>query len=103
LIRAEVFRGRFRESYEKPKPFIPNEVTAISFELWDVLHTFKRRHRIMIHVQSTWFPFIDRNPQKFVPNIFEADQEDFITVTNRVYRSKQYPSHIEAGVLEQMF
>jgi putative CocE/NonD family hydrolase len=103
LIRAEVFRGRFRESYEKPKPFIPDQVTQISFELWDVLHTFKRKHRIMIHVQSTWFPFIDRNPQKFVPNIFEADQEDFITVTNRVYRSKQYPSHIEAGVLEQMF
>jgi putative CocE/NonD family hydrolase len=103
LVRAEVFRGRFRESYEKPKPFISNQVTEISFELWDVLHTFKRRHRIMIHVQSTWFPFIDRNPQKFVPNIFEANEDDFITVTNRVYRSRQYPSHIEAGVLEQIF
>jgi len=103
LIRAEVFRGRFRESYEKPKPFTPNQVTKISFKLWDVLHTFKRKHRIMIHVQSTWFPFIDRNPQKYVPNIFEADEEEFITVTNRVYRTLQYPSHIEVGVLQQMF
>jgi hypothetical protein len=103
LIRAEAFRGRFRESYTKPKPFKSNEVARISFELWDVLHTFKRGHRIMIHVQSTWFPFIDRNPQKYVPNIFEADEGDFIKVTNRVYRSKKYPSHIEVSVLQQIF
>jgi predicted acyl esterase len=57
----------------------------------------------MIHMQSTWFPFIDRNPQKYVPNIFEADEEDFITVSNRMYHSRQYPSHIEVGVLQQMF
>jgi len=103
LVRAEVFRGRFRESYQEPKPFKPNEVAKISFELWDVLHTFKRGHRIMIHVQSTWFPFIDRNPQKYVPNIFEANENDFIKVTNRVYRSKRHPSHIEVGVLKQQF
>jgi putative CocE/NonD family hydrolase len=103
LIRAEVFRGRFRESYAKPKPFKPGEVVRISFELWDVLHTFKRKHRIMVHIQSTWFPFIDRNPQKYVPNIFEADEDDFIKVTNRVHRSRQHPSHIEVGVLQQMF
>ncbi|MEJ2704915.1 MAG: CocE/NonD family hydrolase, partial [Sedimentisphaerales bacterium] len=103
LIRAEVFRGRFRESYEKPKPFIPNEIAEISFPLWDVLHTFKRGHRIMIHVQSTWFPFIDRNPQKYVLNIFEANEDDFIKVTNRVYRTKQYPSHIKVGVLKRLF
>jgi putative CocE/NonD family hydrolase len=103
LIRAEVFRGRFRKSYKKPRPFKPNKIAKISFELWDVLHTFKRGHRIMIHVQSTWFPFIDRNPQKYVPNIFEANEDDFIKATHRVYRSKQYPSHIEVGVLEQMF
>ncbi|MDX2481873.1 MAG: CocE/NonD family hydrolase [Desulfuromusa sp.] len=103
LVRAEVFRGRFRESYKTPKPFKPNEVTKISFELWDVLHTFKRGHRIMIHVQSTWFPFIDRNPQTYVPNIFEANEDDFIKVTNRVYRSKRFPSHIEVGVLKQLF
>ncbi|MCF7974128.1 MAG: CocE/NonD family hydrolase [Phycisphaerae bacterium] len=103
LVRAEVFRGRFRESYTEPKPFTPNEVAGISFKLWDVLHTFKRGHRIMIHVQSTWFPFIDRNPQTYVPNIFEANQKDFITVTNHVYRSKRHPSHIEVGVLKQQF
>lgn len=99
LVRAEVFRGRFRESYEHPKPFVSGEITEISYRLNDVLHTFKRGHRIMIQIQSTWFPWIDRNPQKFVPNIYEADEEDFITVTNRVYRTKEHPSHIEVGVL----
>ncbi len=103
LVRAEVFRGRFRESYEKPKPFKPNEIAEVSFELWDVFHTFKRGHRIMVHVQSSWFPFIDRNPQKFIPNIFEADESDFIQVTNSVYRCRKYPSCIEAGVVKQMF
>ncbi len=99
LVRADVIRGRFRESYETPKPFTPNEVAKISFELQDVLHTFKRGHRVMIQVQSTWFPFIDRNPQKYVPNIFEANEEDFITVTNTIHRSKAHPSHLEVGVL----
>jgi len=99
-VRAEVFRGRFRNSFEVPEPFTPDEVTPLSFELYDVLHTFKRGHRLMVQIQSTWFPFVDRNPQQFVPNIFEANEEDFITVTNRVYRSRQYPSHIEVGILE---
>lgn len=103
LVRAEVFRGRFRDSFEEPKPFKPDEIAKISFELWDVCHTFKRKHRIMVHIQSTWFPFIDRNPQKYVPNIFEADEDDFIKVINRVYRSKEHPSYIEVGVLHQMF
>ncbi len=100
LVRVEPFRGRFRESYEHPKPFKPNEVTLVSYELQDVFHTFKRGHRIMVHVQSTWFPFIDRNPQKYVPNIFKAKETDFIKVTNRVYRSREYPSCVEVGVLE---
>jgi len=103
LVRAEVFRGRFRESFEEPKPFEPDQVAEISFNLWDVFHTFKRGHRIMVHVQSTWFPFIDRNPQKYVPNIFEADEDDFIKVINRVYRSREHPSHIEVGVLPAAF
>ena len=103
LVRAEVFRGRFRNSYEKPEPFTPDQVAEVSFELWDVFHTFKRGHRIMVHVQSTWFPFIDRNPQKYVSNIFEADEDDFVKVINRVYRSKEHPSHIEVGVLPQSF
>ena len=103
LIRAEVFRGRFRESFEEPQPFVPDEVAEISFDLWDVFHTFKRGHRIMVHVQSTWFPFIDRNPQKYVPSIFEANEADFIQVINRVYRSQEHPSHIEVGILPPAF
>ncbi len=100
LVRAEVFRGRFRDSYEHPKPFVADEVTKVAFELQDVLHTFKRGHRIMVQIQSTWFPFVDRNPQKYVPNIFEAEEEDFIKVTNRVYRSKEHPSGLRVGVLQ---
>ena len=100
LVRAEVFRGRFRESYETPKPFVPGEPTRVSFELQDLLHTFKRGHRLMVHVQSTWFPFVDRNPQKYLPNIFKAEEEDFIKVMNRIYRSKKHPSRIQVGVLE---
>lgn len=99
LVRAEVMRGRFRESYENPKPFVAGEVTPVRFELHDTLHTFKRGHRIMVHVQSSWFPFVDRNPQRYVPNIFEAREEDFIKSTNRVYRSKQHPSRVTVGVL----
>ena len=100
LVRAEVMRGRFRNSYEKPEPFVPNRPTQVSFELQDILHTFKRGHRLMVQVQSSWFPFVDRNPQKYVPNIFEAKAEDFIKVTNRVHRSAQHPSRIRVRVLE---
>jgi len=100
LVRADVLRGRFRNSYEQPEPFVADQVTEVAFALQDVLHTFKRGHRVMIQIQSTWFPFIDRNPQKYVPNVFAADAEDFITVTNRVYRSRQHPSRVEVGILD---
>ncbi len=99
LVRAQVFRGRYRNSYEFPEPFQPGEITAISFEIPDVLHTFLSGHRIMVQVQSTWFPFIDRNPQKYVPNIFEANEDDFIPVTNRVYHTADQASHIQVGIL----
>jgi putative CocE/NonD family hydrolase len=99
LVRAEVMRGRFRDSFETPKPFTPGKVTSVAFDIQDVLHTFKRGHRVMIQVQSTWFPFVDRNPQTWVPNIFEAEEEDFVAVTNRVYRSKKHPSRVRIGVL----
>jgi uncharacterized protein len=99
LVRAETMRGRFRESMEHPKPFVPNEITPISFDLQDVLYTFKRGHSIMVQIQSSWFPLIDRNPQKYVPNIFKANDDDFITTTNRVFRSQEYPSRIEIGIL----
>ena len=73
--------------------------TQVSFDLQDVLHTFKREHRVMIQIQSTWFPLIDRNPQKWVDNIFEANDEDFVRDTNRVHRSIRHPSRIRIGVL----
>lgn len=87
LVRSEVFRGRFRNSFEKPEPFVPGEVTDVNVPLQDVLHTFKKGHRIMIQVQSTWFPFIDRNPQQFVENIYKAEEKDFIKSTIRIYGS----------------
>ncbi|TDI41952.1 MAG: CocE/NonD family hydrolase [Acidobacteria bacterium] len=99
LVRAEVFRGRFRESFTKPQPFVPGEITQISFDLHDILHTFKEGHRIMIQVQSTWFPFVDRNPQTWVPNIFEATEDDFKAATHTIYRSPDHPSHVEIGIL----
>ncbi len=100
LVRLEIFRGRFRTSYEEPEPFTPGEVTEVAIPLQDVLHTFKRGHRIMVQVQSSLFPFIDRNPQSWVPNIFTADEEDFVKATHRVYHSTEHPSRIELGILE---
>jgi len=93
LVRHEVFRGRFRNSFEKPEPFKPGEITDVNFALQDVLHTFKKGHRMMIQIHSTWFPYIDRNPQKYVENIFKADEKDFVKATIKVYGS----SVIEAG------
>jgi uncharacterized protein len=99
LVRSETFRGRFRNSYEHPEPFIPNEVSEVKFALQDVLHTFKKGHRIMVHVQSSWFPLIDRNPQKWVPNIFEATEEDFVKATHRLYHSQEHPSYLQVQIL----
>ena len=93
LVRHEVFRGRFRDSYSNPEPFVPGEKTEVNVPLQDVLHTFKKGHRIMIQIHSTWFPYIDRNPQKYVDNIYLAEKEDFIKSTIKVYGS----SSIKAG------
>lgn len=93
LVRSEVFRGRFRNSFSKPEPFKPNEITDVKFPLQDILHTFKKGHKMMIQIQSTWFPYIDRNPQKYVDNIYKANAEDFVKATIKVYGS----SVIEIG------
>jgi putative CocE/NonD family hydrolase len=77
LVRAETFRGRFRNDFSQPEPFKEGKKTQVNFPLQDVLHTFKKGHRIMIQIHSTWFPYIDRNPQKYVDNIFEAKESDF--------------------------
>jgi predicted acyl esterase len=99
MVRSEVLRGRYRNSYEKPEPFVANEPTTVKVPLQDVLHTFQKGHRIMVQVQSSWFPLVDRNPQKFVPNIFLADDKDFVKATQRVYRNQKNLSRIEVNVL----
>ncbi len=99
MVRSEVIRGRFRNSKERPEAFISNQPTKVPVELLDVLHTFKKGHRIMVQVQSSWFPLIDRNPQKFVQNIYKADEKDFIKATQRVYCSKTLPTSLKVGVL----
>ena len=98
LVRADVFRGRFRNSFEKPEPFEPGQVTKIEFTMPDVFHTFRRGHRVMAQVQSSWFPLVDRNPQTFV-NIPTARPEDFRKATQRVYRSGKTASSLTVMVL----
>ncbi len=95
MVRSEAFRGRFRNSYSNPEPFVSHQVTPVRVPLQDVFHTFKKGHRIMIHVQSTWFPLIDRNPQKYVDNIFEADASDFVKALHRVYHGGESQSWIQ--------
>lgn len=99
MLRSEVFRGRFRNSFEKPEPFVPGKPTRLRFELLDVLHRFQKGHRMMVQIQSTWFPLVDRNPQKFVPNIYFAKTDDFQKATHRVYRSAEHPTSLRVGVL----
>jgi putative CocE/NonD family hydrolase len=98
-LAGEIMRGRFRESFENPKPMVPGEVTPIHIDLRDRYHTFKVGHRIMVHVQSSWFPAYDRNPQRFV-DIYHAEPEDYQIATQAVYRSAEHPSHIVLGVLQ---
>ena len=86
LVRGEIMRGKFRSSFEKPAPFIPNKITTVKYELPDLAHTFKKGHRLMIQIQSTWFPLADRNPQKFM-NIYTADDSDFQKANIRIYHS----------------
>lgn len=93
LIRGEPFRGKFRNSFERPEPFIPNQPAAINYEIPDVYHAFRRGHRIMVQVQSSWFPLVDRNPQKFM-DIPKATAADFQKATQRVYRSRRLNSSI---------
>ena len=99
MVRSEVFRARFREDYATPKPLKPGTVETVNVPLQDVLHTFEPGHRVMIQVQSTWFPLVDVNPQSWVDNIFEADADDFISATHTVHREAAHPSRIAFGVL----
>jgi uncharacterized protein len=98
LVRGEPLRGKFRNSFEKPEPFTPNKVEAVNFTMPDVFHTFRRGHKIMVQVQSSWFPLIDRNPQVFM-RIPDAKPEDFKAATQRVYRAPAQASGIAVQVL----
>src|SRR5262249_55864935 len=99
LVRGEPFRARWRDSFETPKPMVANQPTRVKFAINDVLHTFQRGHRIMVQIQSSWFPFIDRNPQSFVPNIYQSKDSDFIKATQRVYHDSAMPSALKVGIL----
>jgi hypothetical protein len=98
-IAMEVRRGRYLTSYEVPKPLTPNEPTKWNIPLRDHDHVFLKGHRIMVQIQSTWFPVIDRNPQKFVPSIYKASASDFVAATQRIYCSPKLPSHLVLPVM----
>ena len=93
LVRGDIFRGKYRNSFEDPEPFVPGEVTKVSFDLPDISHCFKKGHRMMIQVQSSWFPLFDRNPQTFT-NIYQCGEEAFRKAEQRVYHTEEYPSGI---------
>jgi len=94
LLRGEPFPARFRNSFEKPLPLTPNVATKISYVMPGIVHTFKKGHRIMVQIQSTWFPLVARNPQKLLPNYKLGTDADFQKATERVYHSAAYPSRI---------
>jgi predicted acyl esterase len=94
LVRGDVMRGKYRNSLEIPEPLIVNEVNEVKFQLNDVNHTFRAGHRIMVQVQSSWFPLVDINPQKFT-NIYAAKPEDFQKSKIKFFHSSRYPSNIK--------
>jgi uncharacterized protein len=98
LLRGDVMRGKFRNSFEKPEPFATGKPAAVSFTMQDCCHTFRTGHRIMVQVQSSWFPLVDRNPQTFV-DIYQAKESDFHKATQRVYRSREMPSRVSVLVV----
>ncbi|MGV3761231.1 CocE/NonD family hydrolase [Parapedobacter sp.] len=99
MVRGEVFRGKFRNGFEHPEPFVPGEITSVSYNLPDVGHTFKKGHRIMIQVQNSWFPLVDRNPQQFL-DIYQAKDDDFIKATHRIYHGGPHASYLRVQLLQ---
>jgi len=100
-VAMEAFRGRFRKSFSDPTPLTPNKPEEFVIDLHEINHLFKKGHRIMIQVQSTWFPVIDRNPQKYVPNIFEAKESDYIKAEHRIYFNAKFATYIELPVMKE--
>ena len=101
LLIGEPLRARFRDSFEKPEPVVPDRVESYSIDLHWGHHQIKKGHRIMVQVSSTWFPLIDRNPQTFVPSIFMAKAADFRTATHRVYRSPGATSFLQLPIVQR--
>jgi putative CocE/NonD family hydrolase len=99
LVRGEIFRGKYRNSFEKPEPFTPGKVTEVKYGIPDIAHTFKKGHRIMVQLQNSWFPLVDRNPQKFV-DIYKCSDNDFQKATHRIYHDASYSSSIKVNVLQ---
>ena len=99
MVTGDILRGRYRTGWDRPAPLVPNRVTPFTVDLHQQAYTFRKGHRIMVQVQSTWFPVYDRNPQTWVPNIFEAPATAFRAQTHRVYRSTRHPSHVQVQVL----
>jgi putative CocE/NonD family hydrolase len=98
MVANDVFRGRFRQSFEKPQRLAPNKPLDYTIDLHQMDHRFLKGHKIMVQLQSTWFPVIDRNPQKYVENIFQAREADYVKATQRIFRSKGLPSHVQVPV-----
>ncbi len=99
LVRGEIMRGKYRNSFEKPEPFVPNAITKVNYALPDVAHTFKKGHRIMIQIQNSWFPLADRNPQQFM-DIYQAEPKDFKKATHKIYHDTFNSSFITVNVLK---
>jgi putative CocE/NonD family hydrolase len=100
LVRGEIMRGKFRNSFAKPEAFKPGKIEKVKFDLPDVAHTFKKGHRLMIQIQSSWFPLADRNPQQFL-NIYEADDKDFQKATIKIYHDAANPSNIILPIMRK--
>ncbi len=99
MVTGEVLRGRYHKAFDKPQPLVPNKMTEFNVYLTHKDHCFKKGHKIMVQVQSSWFPVIDRNPQKYVENIFKATDSDYIAATQKIYRSKGSASHLKLPVI----
>ena len=99
LVRGEIMRGRFRNSFEKPEAFVPDEITEVKFELPDVAHTFLKGHRIMVQVQSTWYPLADRNPQQFI-DPYKCYSKDLMKCDIKIYHDAQHSSSIILPLLK---
>jgi len=99
MVRSEVLRGRFRDGFVEPKPFEPGVPVLVRIPMQDVLHTFRKGHRLMVQVQSTWFPLVDRNPQVYLPNMYAAKESDCTKAVHRVWREGEKVSRVLVGVL----